>query len=58
MKVKIIANKPIDNNCSSIEEYIGMEFGTYVDKDGDLMAKVHGASDFVLFDGEYEIIEK
>lgn len=58
MLVKIIANKPMDNNCSSIEEYIGMEFATYVDKDGDLMAKVNGVDDFVLFDGEYEIIEE
>jgi len=58
MKVKIIANKPADNNCSSIEEYIGMEFATYVDKDGDLIAKVDQVIEFVLFDGEYEIIEK
>jgi hypothetical protein len=57
MKVKIIASKPIDKGCSPIDHHIGKVFDTYIDKDGNLMAK-YKYSDFILFEGEYEVIEE
>lgn len=57
MRVKIIASKPIDDGCSGIEEYIGQEFDTYYDEDENLIAIGTTHGDFILFDGEYEVIE-
>ncbi len=58
MRIKIIASKPIDDGCSGIEEYIGKEFDTYKDSDGNLTAQINGINDFILFDGEYEVLTK
>ena len=57
MRVKIIASKPIDDGCSGIEEYIGQEFETYTEEDGSLVAAGITNEDFILFEGEYEVIE-
>ena len=57
MRVKIIASKPIDNGCSGIKEYIGKEFEVY-EEDGMLMAKNSARNDFILFNGEYEVISE
>ena len=57
MRVKIIASKPIDNGCSGIKEHIGKEFEVY-EEDGLLMARNIDRHDFILFDGEYEVISE
>lgn len=56
MRVKIIANKPIDDGCVEIKEHIGKEFETYVDN-GDIMVANDCGEDFIVFEGEYEIIK-
>lgn len=58
MRVRIIASKPIDKGCSGIENYIGQEFDTYREPDGTLMTINKPFYDFILFEGEYEIVEK
>jgi len=58
MRIRIVANKPIDNNCSNISNLIGNEF--------DVISNLHNGAvsvnidddELTIFNGEYEIIEK
>lgn len=57
MIIKIIASKPVDVGCSEInKQYVGKQFNTYKDSAGNLTVKINGYNDFIIFDGEYEIV--
>jgi len=56
MRVKIIANKPIDDGCSDISIYIGQEFNAEKTKGGSVYVDF-GSDNLEVYPGEYEVVE-
>ena len=55
MRVRIIASKPIDKDCSDITQYIGQEFEAYY-VTGEMYININDNTDLLVFEGEYEVV--
>jgi len=56
-KVKIIANNPLDSNCSNISNFIGCTYKVVNELKNGKLEIDFGFDILTVYPGEYEIIE-